>query len=231
MEQLVRFAAMKRFLIAAVAALSLCCEETTGGGEQPDYTLVLAPPMLNVMQGTTPTVNVTIERTNFTGGVALFLTGAPGQVSGSFFPTTTNSSASVLTITVGGGVTPGNYNLVVNGNGAPGARTTPLPLTVVPAPNYSLEATPSTLTIGRGGSDSALITIQRSSYAGAVTLGLNGLPAGVTHAYNPLATTGTTSRVVVTVGGAVPSATYNLVITGSASLGDRTTALTLIVPP
>ena len=231
MGRVVRFRVMKRFVFAAVAALSLSCEDTTTGGEQPDYALLLAPPALNVIQGATPTVNVSIDRTNFTGGVALFLTGAPPQVSGTFVPAATNTSASVLTITVGGGVTPGLYNLVVNGNGAPGARTTQLPLTVTPAPNYSLEVTPPTLTIARGASDTTTILIARSSFTGPVTLGVNGLPAGVTNLFEPAAPTTSTSRLTLTVGAAVASGAYPLTVTGdNPQLGARTAALSLIVP-
>jgi hypothetical protein len=226
------FGAMKRFMtLAAIVAVWAACDDTTGGGETPNYELVLAPASLNVMQGATPTVNVTIARTNFTGGVALFLTGAPAQVSGSFFPATTNSSASTLTLTVGSGVTPGNYALVVNGNGAPGGRTTPLPLTVTPAPNYTLELGPATLTIARGDSDSTTVTITRSSFTGPVTLGVNNLPTGVTSAFNPAAPTTNSSILTLTVGAAVPVGTYNLTVTGNATIGDRFAALTLIVTP
>ncbi len=227
-----RFGAMKRFVVAAVAAFSLSCEDNMGGGEEPDYELLLAPPALNVIQGATPTVNVSIDRTNFTGGVALFLTGAPAQVSGAFAPTTTNTSASVLTVTVGGGVTPGSYNLVVNGNGAPGQRTAPLLLTVSPAPNFSLEVSPSTLTIARGGSDTTTIIIARSTFTGAVTLGVNGLPAGVTSLFEPAAPTTSTSRLTLTVSAAAATGPHNLTVTGNNNqLGDRFAPLTLNVSP
>lgn len=217
--------------VVAAMALFLACDDSTGGGGTPDYVLQLAPASLNVPQGTSPTVGVTIARTNFTGGVALFLTGAPAQVSGSFSPTTTNTSASTLTITVGGGVTPGTYTLVVNGNGAPGARTTQLPLTVTPAPDYSLEVNPATLSIARGSSDTATIAIQRSSFPGPVTLGVTGLPAGVTGAFDPAAPTTSTSRLTLTVSAGVTPGPYNLTITGYATIGDRTAVLQLTVTP
>jgi hypothetical protein len=216
--------------IAAALALSVACKDGTGGGQQPDYALLLAPAALNVAQGAVPTVAVTIDRTNFTGGVALFLTGAPAQVTGSFFPATTNTTSSTLTVTVGSGATPGTYTLVVNGNGAPGARTTNLPLTVTAAPNYTLELTPGALTIARGASDSTALTITRSNFTGAVTLGLTGAPAGVTSAFNPAAPTTSTSRLTITVGAAVTPGMYTLTVTGNATIGDRTAALTLTVP-
>ena len=217
--------------LAAVMALSVACDETTGGGGTPDYLLQLAPASVSANQGTSPTVSVTIARSNFTGGVALFLTGAPPQVSGAFSPATTNTTASTLTITLGGGVVPGDYTLVVNGNGAPGARTTPLPLTVTPAPNYSLEVTPPTLSIARSSSDTATVTIQRSSYTGPVTLGVNGLPTGVVSAFEPAAPTTSTSRLTLTVGPSAPLGLHNLTITGYALIGDRTAALQLTVTP
>ena len=217
--------------IVAAMALSVACNDTTGGGEPPDYELLLAPSSLTVIQGAAPTVSVTIDRTNFTGGVALFLTGAPAQVSGAFFPSTTNSTASTLTITVGGSVTPGDYTLIVNGNGGPGARTTPLPLTVNPAPSYSLEVTPAMLSIARGASDTATVTIQRSSFTGPVTLGVTGLPAGVASVFDPAAPTTSTSRLTLTVGAGATPGLYNLTVTGNATIGDRMAALQLTVTP
>ena len=215
--------------IAAAITVAAACSDGTGNGPQPDYQLLLAPPALNVAQGATPAVAVTIDRTNFTGGVALFLSGMPSQVSGSFLPATTNTSSSTLTVTVGAGVTPGNYTLVVNGNGAPGARITNLPLTVTAAPNYTLELTPGTLTIARGSIDSTAITITRSNFTGPVTLGLDGAPAGVTSAFNPGAPTTNTSTLTITVGAGAAPGNYMLTVTGNATIGDRTAGLNLTV--
>lgn len=212
--------------------MATACGDPPVSGGPPNYELLLAPASLNVIQGASPTVSVTIDRNNFTGGVALFLTGAPAQVSGSFLPGTTNGTSSTLTVAVGAGVTPGSYDLVVNGNGAPGARTVTLPLTVTAAPNYSLELTPATLTIPQGSSDSTTINITRSNFGGPVTLGLNGVVAGIVGAFNPAAPTTSSSILTITVGASVPAMTYNLTVTGNnASVGDRTAALTLIVTP
>lgn len=215
--------------LAAIFLVVAACNDGIGNGPQPDYQLLLAPTSLNVAQGASPTVAVTIDRTNFTGGVALFLSGMPAQVSGSFAPGTTNGTASTLTVTVGGGVTPGNYTLVVNGNGAPGARTTNLPLTVTAAPNYTLELTPGSLTIARGSVDSTSITITRSNFTGPVTLGLTGAPAGVTSAFNPGAPTTNSSVLTITVGAGTLVGTYMLTVTGNATIGDRTAGLSLTV--
>lgn len=225
-----RFRRTAARFVAALAVATACGDPPASGGP-PDYELLLAPASLNVVQGANPTVTVTIERNNFTGGVVLFLTGAPAQVSGSFLPGTTNGTSSTLTVSVGASVTPGSYDLVVNGNGAPGARTTTLPLTVTAAPNYSLELTPGTLSIAQGSSDSTVISIARSNFGGAVTLGLNGVVTGIVGAFNPAAPTTSSSTLTITVGASVPTGQYPLTVTGNATIGDRTAPLTLTVTP
>lgn len=218
---------MKR--AAVLFTVIAACTEGSGPGLPPDFELLLAPASLSVVQGTTPTVTVSIDRENFVGGVALFLTGTPPNVSGSFVPGTTNGSMSTLTLTVGTNVTPGDYTINVNGNGAPGQRTTPLPLSVMPAPSYTLELTPAVLTIARGASDSLTITITRSNFAGPVTLSLGGTPTGVSGAFVPAAPTTNSSVLTITVAAGAPVGTYNLTVDGNASAGDRTANLTLTV--
>ena len=59
------------------------------------------------------------------------LGGAPAGVTALVNPAAPTGTSSTLTITVGGSVTPGVYNLMVNGTATgPGARSTPLTLTV-----------------------------------------------------------------------------------------------------
>lgn len=209
--------------------LLAACGESNDPGIPPDFELLLAPASLNVVQGTSPTVAVTIDRENFVGGVALFLTGAPTNVTGTFLPGTTNGSASTLTLTIGANVTPGSYTLNVNGNGAPGQRTTPLPLTVAPAPSYSLELTPATLTIARGASDSTTVTITRSSFTGPITLSLGNAPAGVTRGFVPASPTTNTSVLTIVVSAGTAPGTYNLTVDGNSTIGDRSTALQLTI--
>jgi hypothetical protein len=96
----------------------------------PDYTLSLAPAALTIVQGASGNTTVTLTRTNFTGPVTLSLGGAPAGVIGSFNPAAPTGTNSTLTVSVGAGVTPGNYNLTVDGTGTPGNHSTPLTLTV-----------------------------------------------------------------------------------------------------
>src|SRR5437588_373835 len=153
--------------------------------EAPDYTLSLSPAALTVDPGATGTTTVTIARTNFTGAVTLSLGNAPSGVTGSFNPAAPTGTNSTLTMVVGAAVTPGVYNLTVDGTGTPGPRSTPLTLTVSAAPGYALAVAPAALTIGQGATGSTTVTITRTNFSGAVTLSVGGAPAGVTGSFDP----------------------------------------------
>ena len=95
-----------------------------------DYALSLAPGALKMIEGGTGFETVTITRTNFTGAVTLSLGDAPAGVTGSFEPAGPTGTSSTLTVSVAAAVTPGVYNLTVDGTATPGNRSTPLTLTV-----------------------------------------------------------------------------------------------------
>src|SRR5438067_13432660 len=73
------------------------------------------------------------------------------------------------------------------------------------------------------------VTITRTNFTGAVTLSLGSAPSGVTGSFNPTAPTGTGSTLTVSVGAAVASGVYDLTVDGSATVGARSTPLTLTV--
>src|SRR3989475_709079 len=195
----------------------------------PNYSLSLAPAALTIVQGATGTSTVTITRTNFTGAVTLSLGNAPAGVAGSFNPATPTGTNSTVTVTVGAAVTPGVYNLTVDGTGTPGNRSTPLTLTVSAAPAYTLSLSSAALTIGQGATGTTTVTITRTNFSGAVTLSLGSAPAGVTGSFDPAAPTGTSSTLTVSVDAAVAPGIYDLTVNGSGTPGNRSTPLTLTV--
>src|SRR3989441_5929235 len=154
---------------------------------------------------------------------------ASAGVAGSFNPATPTGTNSTVTVTVGAAVTPGVYNLTVDGTGTPGNRSTPLTLTVSAAPDYALSVAPAALTIGQGANGSTTVTITRTNFSGAVTLSLGNAPTGVTGSFDPAAPTGTSSTLTVSVGPAVAPGVYNLTVNGTATAGNRSTPLTLTV--
>lgn len=204
----------------------------TGGVPQADFALALGPTALSIAQGGNATSTVTITRTNMTDAVALALENAPSGVSGAFAPASTTGGTSTLTLSVGSSVAPGTYALTVSGSAAPGVRSVPLALTVtaVATPDYAIAVTPSLLSVAPGSGAPATVTITRTSFTGAITLGLANAPAGVTGVFSPAAPTGNTAALTVNVATAAAPGTYMLTVTGSATPGTRSTSLQLTVP-
>ncbi len=195
----------------------------------PDYALSLNPAALTIVQGANAPSTVTVTRSNFAGAVTLSLGGAPAGVTAAFNPAAPTGNTSTLTVTVGAAVTPGVYNLTVDGTATAGNHSTPLTLTVSAAPDYALSLNPAALTIVQGANAPSTVTLTRTNFTGAVTLSLGGAPAGVTGSFNPAAPTGTNSTLTVTVGAAVAPGVYNLTVDGTGTPGNRSTPLTLTV--
>src|SRR5437870_2223626 len=215
--------------LVAGLGVAVGCGTKESTGPAADYTLSLAPAALTIVQGANGTATVTITRTNFTGAVTLSLGGAPTGVTGSFKRAAPTGTSATLTVSVGGAVAAGVYNLTVAGAGSAGNRSTPLTLTVNAASDYTLSVAPTALTIAQGANGTTTVTITRTSFTGAVTLSLGGAPAGVTGSFNPAAPTGTTSALTVSVGAAVAPGVYNLTVNGTGAPGNRSTPLTLTV--
>jgi hypothetical protein len=99
-------------------------------------------------------------------------------------------------------------------------------------PNFSLSASPASVTVNSGASGTASIAIARTGgFTGSVDLSASGLPSGVTAAFSPDPTTGNTSTLTLTASGTAAPGTVTVTINGSASLGTRSTSLSLTVNP
>jgi hypothetical protein len=99
-------------------------------------------------------------------------------------------------------------------------------------PSFLLSSSASALSLSRSSMGTATITVTaENSFSGSVTLGVSGLPSGVTAAFSPTATA-KTSTVTFSVNSSAANGTYPLTITGtSGSLSGTTTiALTVVVP-
>jgi uncharacterized membrane protein len=98
--------------------------------------------------------------------------------------------------------------------------------------DFSLSASPSSLTLAQGAGGTSTITVTPTgAFAGAVDLSISGVPAGATASFSPTTTT-STSTLTIGAGTAVPG-TYSLTVTGiSGALTHTTTvALTVTGPP
>ena len=100
-----------------------------------------------------------------------------------------------------------------------------------PAAGYALSLTPATLTIVQGATGSTTISINRTSFSGAVTLTLSGTPFGIIRSFSPEAPVGDGAILTIGVGATMAPGVYDLTVNGAALLGNRSTPLTLTVKP
>ena len=188
------------------------------------FTLSAAPAGLGVAQGAQVGSTITVTPLNgFSGAVSLSASGLPGGVTASFNPASTTST-STLTLTASTSAAIGTFTVTINGVSGSVSTSTTLSLTVVGAPNFSLSATPASLSIGRGSKGTVAITIAPSNgFAGNVMLSASGMHSGTTAAFSPNPATGPSTLTLSTTRKAA-TGTVTITITGkSGNLTQQTT--------
>jgi endo-1,4-beta-xylanase len=207
-----------------------------GGGPPPtpNFTLAAAPSGLSVNRGASGTSTITITRSGgFTSAVALSATGAPAGVTATFNPASATGTSSVLTFAASATATLGAATVTVTGTGGGLTRTATISLTVnqpQQTPNFTLSANPASLTVNSGASGTVAVAITRSGgFTGAVALSATGLPAGVTAAFSPASTTGTSSVLTLTASATAAAGPATITVTGTGGNLTRTATISLTV--
>ena len=96
-------------------------------------------------------------------------------------------------------------------------------------PNFSLSASPSSLSVQQGNSGSSTITVTDSGgFTGSVTLSASGLPSGVTASFGTNPTT-STSSVTFTASATAATGTATVTITGTSGSLTNTTTISLTI--
>jgi phospholipase C len=97
-------------------------------------------------------------------------------------------------------------------------------------PDFTLSASPSSLTIKQGGSGvSSTITVNPADgFSGSVSLSVSGVPSGVTASFNPTSTS-TTSTLTLIAAGNAPTGAATITVTGASGSLTHQTAVSLSV--
>ncbi len=100
---------------------------------------------------------------------------------------------------------------------------------VVAGPNFSLSASPSSLSVTQGTSGNSTITVTPSGgFTGSVSLSTSALPAGVTASFGTNPTTGS-SVVTFTASSTATTGTSSITITGVSGTLSHTTSISLTI--
>jgi len=96
--------------------------------------------------------------------------------------------------------------------------------------DFSISATPTSLTIGRGGNGSYTVTIAGSGFAGTVNLSVSGLPKFANPKFNPISVVNSgTSVLTMNTNRNVAVGTYTLTITATSGSRVHSANVTLII--
>src|SRR5207248_2204298 len=100
-----------------------------------------------------------------------------------------------------------------------------------PSNDFSIAASPSSLSVAQGGSGSSTIsTAVTSGSAQSVSLSASGQPAGTTVGFAPsTVTAGGSSTMTVAVGASTAAGSYTITVTGTGTSATRTTTVALTV--
>lgn len=195
------------------------------GGD--DFSLSASPSAVSVASGGTGTSTITVTPSGaFAGAVTLSVSGVPAGASASFSPNPTTST-SVLTMNAGTAVA-GTYPLTVTGTSGALTHTTTVTLTVTGPADFSLSASPASVTAQQGNSGNTTITVApQNGFNGSVSLSVSGLPAGASGSFNPQ-TTSTTSVLTLSAGTATPG-NYIVTVTGVSGTLTHSISVTFVV--
>jgi subtilase family serine protease len=208
------------------------------GSSTPSFTLSDSPSSLTITQGGaggTSTITVT-DLGGFSGSVTLAASGVPSGVTAVFSPNPT-SATSTLTLTASASATTGTATVTITGTSGSLMATTTLTLTVNAAasPNFTIGASPSSLTVKQGANGTSTITItSQNSFSSATTLTATGLPSGVTAAFStnpvtPPANGSATSTLTLTASATATVGTATVTVTGTSGSLSHSTTIALTV--
>ena len=104
---------------------------------------------------------------------------------------------------------------------------------VPPANDFSISASPTSVTVTQGGSGTSTITTATTAgSAQTVSLSASGLPSGATASFNPASvTSGGNSTLTISTTSGATTGTSTVTITGTATSGSHTTSVSLTINP
>jgi hypothetical protein len=202
-----------------------------------DFTVGVSPSSGSVQQGGSVSSTVTVTLTSgSTQTVSLTTSGLPSGAYATFNPSSGYPTfTSTCTISTSTTTPTGTFYITIIGSGGGLTRTATYTLTVTPLliPDFSISASPTSLTIQQGSSGSSTITINSiNGFNQPVQLSVSGAPSGVTATLSPSQVTppagGTaTSTLTVSVGATATPGSYTLTVTGTSGALTHNTYISL----
>ena len=163
-----------------------------GGVASPDFTISASPSSVSVVKGAGGSSTINVAAVNgFSSSVNLTVSGCPANATCSLNPgAVTPGNSSVLSITTTGSAAVGSYSLAVQGTSGTLSHSTSVALTVLAAPDFTISANPTSVSMPVGGSGSSTISLAPlNGYNQTVNLTVSGCPGTAVCSLTPLSRT------------------------------------------
>ncbi len=196
----------------------------------PDFSLSASPASLTIRSGSSGTSTITITFLNgFSDTVTLSTTAPTGWTADLSQTLISTSGQSTLNINVPNSASSGAYSVTVTGTS--GSLSHTISLTVqVTSPDFSISASPASLTIRSGSSGTSTITITAlNGFTGTVTLSASA-PVGLAAGLSPVSiSTSGKSTLTITVSSNTRTGTYTVTVTGTSGTLSHTASVRVTV--
>lgn len=206
----------------------------------PDFAVALNPTTVSVTAGgAAGSTAVSVSGVNgFSGGVAMAVTGLPAGVTVTpAKPTVSAGGSQTLTVTAGSSAAAGTSTVTVTGTSGALVHAATFTLKVAaapppPPPDFTLAIQPTSLTLTTGalGQGTAVSVAAVNGFGGTVSVGVSGLPTGVTASPATLSlVAGTPQTLTLTAAADAVVGTASVSVTGTAGTLTHTATLALTV--
>src|SRR2546426_4726188 len=201
----------------------------------PDFSIFASPSSLSVNAGSTSTSTITLTSlNNFAGTVTLSSTGSPAGLSLSLNPSSVSlssggTSSSTLSVSSSN---PGSYSVTITGTTGSMSHQTTVTVNIV---DFSLTASPSSVTISPGSSTASTISLKSlGGFPGTITLSTASSPPGPTLSLSctrvTLSSGGTgTTTLTISTQSSTPVGDYTVTVAGSSGALSHSTSVLVSV--
>ncbi len=202
----------------------------------PDFSLSASPASVTVTAGAPANYTVNISPSGgFSGPVSLSASGLPAGASASFNPNPASGLSSALTISTSSTTPAGSYIFTVTGTSGSLTHTATATLVVQtppPAADFSISASPPSMTLPPGGRTATYnVTLTRTGeFNSRVYFSISGLPAGAWGSFSPSSTRGNSATLTVRTASNTPTGSYVFTVkaNGGSSTLTHTATATLV---
>ena len=204
----------------------------------PDFSLSSSPSTLTIQAGGSPgTSTVTATSLNgYSGTLNLGLSGNAATWASITTPvsvTTATPGTSTLTVKVPSGTAGGTYAVTVTAkdtSNPPLSHSTTVTV-IVANPDFSISASPRSLSIRSGSQGKSTITIGAlNGFTGSVSLTASASRTGVTATLSPTSITNSgTSTLTITVPSSLRSGSFTVTVTGKSGTISHSTTITVTI--